>query len=314
MDLSRLSGPAVARWFDPSSGAYTPIAGSPLTNSGTRNFTPPGNNNDGDGGWLLVLETNPPPNPPPPPPRPKFVQQNYSVPQSPQTQVSTAYPLPQQAGNANIVAIGWNDIISSISGVNDSAGNTYEAALSTFRGSGMSQAIYFCPNIKAGANGVTVTFSQPATFVDLRITEYSSLSHTNVFDAGSSGSGVGALANSGPVTAGVSNELLFAAGMTATTFAAPGAGFTQRILTSPDGDIVADQIASAPWRMVRDCVAEFGCMGDADGGIPSRAATGVIAGGTDRHEHDCHRLGCGRSEFCIGRKAGPCCAELDACH
>jgi hypothetical protein len=67
VDMSRLAGPATTRWFDPSSGTYIPISGSPLTNSGTRNFTPPGNNNDGDGGWVLVLETNPPPDAPPSP-------------------------------------------------------------------------------------------------------------------------------------------------------------------------------------------------------------------------------------------------------
>ncbi len=59
VDLSRLSAPAAARWFDPSTGAYTAIAGSPFANSGARDFTPPGVNGDGDGGWVLVLETSP---------------------------------------------------------------------------------------------------------------------------------------------------------------------------------------------------------------------------------------------------------------
>ena len=56
VDMTRLSGPATARWFDPSNGAYTAIAGSPLANTGSRRFTPPGNNHDGDGDWVLVLE------------------------------------------------------------------------------------------------------------------------------------------------------------------------------------------------------------------------------------------------------------------
>jgi Protein of unknown function (DUF4038)/Putative collagen-binding domain of a collagenase len=57
VDMSQLSGPAVVRWFDPSSGNFSNIAGSPIPNSGTQSFTPPVNNNDGDGGWVLVLET-----------------------------------------------------------------------------------------------------------------------------------------------------------------------------------------------------------------------------------------------------------------
>jgi hypothetical protein len=54
----------------------------------------------------------------------------------------------------------------------------------------MSQAIYYATNI-AGANTVTLTFDQPASYVDLRITEYSGLSPTNVFDAGSSDTAIG---------------------------------------------------------------------------------------------------------------------------
>ena len=245
VDMSQLSGPAVARWFDPSSGGFIPIAGSPLTNTATRNFIPPGNNSDGDGGWLLVLETKPPPDPPPTPPRPAFIQQNSATPQTPQTQVSVAYPASQKSGDANILAAGWNDIASSITGVSDSAGNAYRVAAAMSRGNGMSQAIYYCPNIRAGSNTVTVTFDQPAAYVDLRVTEYSGLSQTNTFDTGTSATGVGALASCGPVNVGASNELLFAAGMTATTFTGSGAGFAVRILTSPDGDLAADQVAAS---------------------------------------------------------------------
>jgi hypothetical protein len=60
VDMSQLAGPAAAHWFDPAAGTYKPLAGSPLTNQGSHDFTPPGNNADGDGGWVLVLETNPP--------------------------------------------------------------------------------------------------------------------------------------------------------------------------------------------------------------------------------------------------------------
>ena len=60
VDMTKLSGPAVARWYDPSRGTYTAVEGSPLPNSGEHAFTPPGNNGDGDGDWVLVLETAPP--------------------------------------------------------------------------------------------------------------------------------------------------------------------------------------------------------------------------------------------------------------
>jgi chitodextrinase len=46
-----------ARWFDPSANTFTAIAGSPFSNTGTQNFTPPGNNSAGNPDWVLVLET-----------------------------------------------------------------------------------------------------------------------------------------------------------------------------------------------------------------------------------------------------------------
>lgn len=58
VDMSRLAGPAIARWYDPSNGASVAIPGSPLPNTGMLSFTPPGNNADGPGNedWVLVLE------------------------------------------------------------------------------------------------------------------------------------------------------------------------------------------------------------------------------------------------------------------
>jgi hypothetical protein len=56
VDLSQMSGPVSAQWYDPSRGVFTAIAGSPFANTGTRTFDPPGKNGDGDGDWVLVLE------------------------------------------------------------------------------------------------------------------------------------------------------------------------------------------------------------------------------------------------------------------
>jgi hypothetical protein len=56
IDLSQLSGPVSARWYDPSRGTFSSIKGSPFPNSGKPYLIPPGNNADGDGDWLLVLE------------------------------------------------------------------------------------------------------------------------------------------------------------------------------------------------------------------------------------------------------------------
>ena len=56
IDLSVLAGPVMARWYDPTTGSYLAIAGSPMPNSGPRDFTTPGLHGDGAGDWVLVLE------------------------------------------------------------------------------------------------------------------------------------------------------------------------------------------------------------------------------------------------------------------
>jgi hypothetical protein len=56
VDMSKLSGATRARWYDPTSGTYTDVSGSPFANSNMKQFTPPGTNGAGDGDWVLVLE------------------------------------------------------------------------------------------------------------------------------------------------------------------------------------------------------------------------------------------------------------------
>jgi Putative collagen-binding domain of a collagenase len=56
VNMATLSGPATARWYDPSDGAFSEVPGSPFANLGSAVFTPPGNNSAGDGDWVLLLE------------------------------------------------------------------------------------------------------------------------------------------------------------------------------------------------------------------------------------------------------------------
>ena len=123
---------------------------------------------------------------------PAFVQVNAAAPQTNQSTVTVRYNNAQTAGNTNILAIGWNNATSTITSVTDSAGNTYQLAVPTARGTGISQAIYYATNIKAApaaTNTVTVTFNTATPYVDIRATEYSGLDPTNPFDVGTSASG-----------------------------------------------------------------------------------------------------------------------------
>src|SRR5215471_16833341 len=171
-----------------------------------------------------------------------FAQVNAATPQTAQSQVAVTYSQAQAVGDTNILAIGWRNATSNVSSVADSAGNTYQVAVATGRGTGLSQAIYYAKNIKAaaaGTNTVTVTFDSATPSIDVRATEYTGLDPTSPFDVGRSVSGNSATARSG-VTRSAASELIFVAGTTTGAFSTAGPGFTSRIVTSPDADIVED--------------------------------------------------------------------------
>jgi len=174
-----------------------------------------------------------------------YVQGNYATPQTPQTAVSVTFTATQTAGDLNIVVVGWNDSTAVVNAVTDASGNTYTlAAGPTVLKGKLSQSIYYAKNIlapAAGSNIVTVTFSDAAVSPDIRILEYSGADPNNPVDVTASKSGNSKTSRSGSVTTTNANDLLFAANIVWTSTAVAGAGFTNRMITSPDGDIVEDR-------------------------------------------------------------------------
>jgi Protein of unknown function (DUF4038)/Putative collagen-binding domain of a collagenase len=56
VDLGDMAGPGVrAQWYDPTTGTYATIPGSPFAPDGRRTFAVPGKNHEGDEDWVLVL-------------------------------------------------------------------------------------------------------------------------------------------------------------------------------------------------------------------------------------------------------------------
>jgi glucose/arabinose dehydrogenase len=173
-----------------------------------------------------------------------FVQVNSAVPQSPQSVVNVPFNQAQTAGNLNVVVVGWNESTGNITSVTDSAGNAYQVAAATFRGSSLSQAIYYARNVAAagpGGNTVTARFDKAVTFADVRVAEYSGLDQTSPFDVSRSATGSTSQASSGAATTSFARELVLGAGTTGGGFTGAGSGFTLRIITNPDGDIVEDR-------------------------------------------------------------------------
>src|SRR5581483_5470211 len=110
------------------------------------------------------------------------------------------------------------------------------------------QAIYYAKNISpatAGSNIVTVKFSTAVQYPDIRISEYSGLDTVAPFDVTSSATGSPATATSGSVTTISPTELLFGAGTTSGVFTTAGSGYTLRVITNPDSDIVEDRVVTS---------------------------------------------------------------------
>jgi hypothetical protein len=161
--------------------------------------------------------------------------------------VSVTYGTAETVGDLNVVVVGWSDTTSSVTSVVDDNTNTYFLA-GTSKGNGLSQAIYYAPNIVLPNNTtptVTVTFTQTAAAPDVRILEYSGLSTTNPLDNWAGLSATSNSADSGAVTTS-SSDLIFGAGTTEGVFTAAGTGFTLREITAAFGDIDEDRGAALP--------------------------------------------------------------------
>jgi hypothetical protein len=207
-----------------------------------------------------------------------FVQVNSTQQDSAST-VTTAYNLAQTAGDLNAVVVGWNDTSATIKSVADTAGNTYTlAAPPTQQGTALTQAIYYAKNINAApTNIVIVTFNNgPASFVDVRVLEYSGLDTFNPLDAAGGASGSGTALDSGAVTATSAGDLFLGASTVGSTIGAPGVGFATVILT-PFGDNVEQFFPPAPGSYDATATLKAGAPWVMQG-VAFRASTGIVPG------------------------------------
>jgi len=182
-------------------------------------------------------------------PEVSFIQGNNATAETPQTTVTVPYTASQVAGDLNVVVVGWNDSTAQVQSVTDSVANTYSLAVGPTVQSGVAtQAIYYATNIAAApanGNSVTVTFTVPANSVDIRIAEYSGLDAANPLDMSVAAQGNGATSDSGSVTTTNANDLLVGANQVQTGTSGAGPGYTTLVITSPDADILEDQVVTA---------------------------------------------------------------------
>src|SRR5438552_6401440 len=178
-----------------------------------------------------------------------FVQVNAATPLAPAVIVSVPYTVAQSAGNLNVVVVGWNDTMAQVASVTDSKGNAYQLAVVPTLVSGqLTQSIYYAPNIgaaAAGANAVNVSFTTAAVFADVRILEYSGLDPASPVDVTAAATGNSATSSTPAAATTNASDLLVAANTVTTWTTGPGAGWTSRVITNPNGDIAEDRIVSA---------------------------------------------------------------------
>lgn len=171
----------------------------------------------------------------------EFVQGNDTSPNDVMTQTTQVQlKAAQNAGDLNVVAVGWYDG-AAIDSVTDSANNVYVLAVgptTTTGGTGTSaQAMYYAAGIAAaaaGTNVVTVRWNRLTDSPDVRVVEYRGLDRQNPFDVSSTMAGKSVRATSAPVTTHFAPALLVAAGTSQDSFYEPGMGFTKDVLSNGD--------------------------------------------------------------------------------
>jgi hypothetical protein len=57
VDMTVMKSNIKASWYDPTSGTFAAIPGTPFSNKGMQQFTPPGKNQNGDNDWVLFLNS-----------------------------------------------------------------------------------------------------------------------------------------------------------------------------------------------------------------------------------------------------------------
>ena len=144
--------------------------------------------------------------------------------------VAATFPTSNTAGNLIVAFVRASTTTQTIT-LSDSAGNTYSKAVGTGQTTdGHQVAIFYAPNIKAGANTVTASFSGTNNHPFLAIYEYSGVSRTSPLDKTAGAQGTNASVSSGATaTTTAANELVFA-GMglpsSSTVTWVAGSGFT----------------------------------------------------------------------------------------
>jgi hypothetical protein len=158
---------------------------------------------------------------------------------------SVTYSSPQQAGDLDVVVVGWSDPSHTIRAISDKAGNSYALAAAQASTTGATLAIYFAANIAGAASNTVTVDLDGSDYPCVAILEYSGVTQV---DRTAMGTGSSNTASTATVMTSLPRELVFGAGEPdqngTTNFASAGAGFNERIITGISGMLAEDAITS----------------------------------------------------------------------
>lgn len=155
------------------------------------------------------------------------------------TSTSLAFSSNNTAGNTIVASTTWDISASSTLTCSDSQGNAYSSAIIiTDPPNTQGIAVCYAPNIKAGANTVTVTYGASSAYRLLSIHEYSGVATVNPYDTSATNQATGTTATDGYTstasTTSTNGDLIYGAmfntGSVTTYFT--GTGFNSRTNSS----------------------------------------------------------------------------------
>src|SRR5712664_846098 len=179
-----------------------------------------------------------------------FVQTAGATNDSASISISQAFAATNTAGNLIVVAASWGDNPAPSIRASDTLGNTYVLATTDYdpvKHQGL--AIFFAPNIRAGANTVTVNFGAADGYRRIMVSEYSGVATASPLDATARNQAAGATATDGitstAATTSVNGDLIFGVVMDDSGFfgtITAGTGFTRRAVLNNMDTVTEDRV------------------------------------------------------------------------
>jgi hypothetical protein len=154
------------------------------------------------------------------------------------------YPLPQHAGDLDVVIVTWGPTTTHVASVTDTLGDTFTRISSAFSTGAHMQAFYYAPAVAAGANTVTVQFDATADASELRIAEYAGIVAATPVEHYTFSNGTGQAMSETLIATTNAHDLLVAANTVESATDQTDPTYTLRL--TENGDVLMDRIVNAP--------------------------------------------------------------------